>query len=201
MKNVNGPAAILLIFLVGGCADDSVSTTPQTIYEPPPGVRDTLRIGETLPPLQAAGWINGSPPAIGAPGQTGLVVDVTALWCPVCKTSAPSLVTMAEHYKPKGIAFVTIMGDDKMIAENYVSSQKIGWPTGYEATKRMLADLGAFQTDRPMPNADGVPTIYLVDPKGIVRWHDERNRFKHRSSAELVRKLDAAVQELLTGKP
>jgi len=190
----------LLIVLGAGCADDTASTTPQTIYEPPVGVRGLLRIGEPLPPLVAAGWVNGPPPVVGAPGQTGLVVDVTALWCPVCKTTAPSLVALAEHYKPKGIAFVTLMGDDRLIAENYVAAQKIVWPTGYEATKRMLSDLGAYQNDRMMPNADGIPTIYLVDPAGMVRWHDERNRFRHRPAEELVRKLDTAIQELLTGK-
>jgi len=192
---------LVLVLLGAGCADDAAPSKPEIPYEPPVGVRDLLRIGEPLPALKAAGWINGPPPEVGAPGQTGMVVDISAMWCPVCKTSAPSLTAMAEHYKPKGIAFVTIMSDDKMVAENYVSTHKLFWPTGYEASKQMLADLGAHQSERTMPNAVGMPTIYLVDPKGIVRWHDERSRFRHRSSAEIVRKLDAAIQELLTGKP
>jgi hypothetical protein len=131
----------------------------------------------------------------------GVVVDVSAMWCPVCKQTAPSLVILAKHYQPLGIRFVTIMGDYRGMVEQYITEQQIFWPTGYRATQQMLADLGAFHRSRVMPGAEGAPTVYVVDRAGIVRWNDAQARLRHRPPAEQVRKLDAAIQALLAPNP
>jgi hypothetical protein len=39
-----------------------------------------LAAGEKLPPLEAAGWLNGSPPQPGAPGVRLIVLDVWTQW-------------------------------------------------------------------------------------------------------------------------
>src|SRR5262245_28918532 len=76
---------VLSVGLIAGCMQSPPATeqaperaTASGIATPP------LKIGDPLPPLSAAGWLNGEPPAPNAPGVRLLVVDAWGSWCPHC---------------------------------------------------------------------------------------------------------------------
>jgi hypothetical protein len=78
--------------LVGGCGcvllfDPAAlglpRSQPEPVREPPPEgsfPEGPLAVGETFPPLEAAGWLNSQPPRPGTPGLRLIVLDVWAHW-------------------------------------------------------------------------------------------------------------------------
>lgn len=190
---LGGLAALLV-----GCDGATPPTKP--IERPPPTPRDTLAVGDVMPKLVAGGWLNGEPKSYDAPGVRGTVVDVWAMWCPVCAQTAPDLMATHEHFRPKGVEFVGISSDQENPAKSYLDRTKMPWPNGHTAELEMLAALGSYQSSRNFPGADGVPTLYLVGPDGKVRWTDARARFRHQKPAAIVAGLETAIKALLDEK-
>ncbi len=156
-----------------------------------------LRVGAVFPPLRAEGWLNGTPPAPGAPGVRLMVVDVWALWCPYCAMSAPGLTRAYEKYSPQGVAFVGITNTNKKIVENFVKTHALPWPNGYGATEQMIAALGAGSGMSGPSPYEVAPTLYLVGPDGRVRWTDSRGRDRHQDPKDWERILDDAIADAL----
>lgn len=92
-KNISArwTIAILALVLVGGGAIGALFVyrpweRPRTVVVPAeevgslPGPKEPLAVGSGFPPLEAAGWSNGAPPAWGEGSSPLVVVDVWALW-------------------------------------------------------------------------------------------------------------------------
>src|SRR6056297_3351124 len=58
--------------------------------------RGGLAVGKPAPEIQAAGWVNGSPPDVLS-GKV-IVVDAWATWCLPCKKKAPDLVETYQKF-------------------------------------------------------------------------------------------------------
>ncbi|QDU22101.1 TlpA family protein disulfide reductase [Urbifossiella limnaea] len=170
----------------GNIADD----VPEVTTPVPPTPQ--LKVGDVIPPLEVKGWINGPPPAVGAPGQKLLLVDVWAEWCPFCKNSAPQLVRLYEKYSSRGVQFVglTNMPDD-MVGQ-YVSRARIPWANGYLMSTDTIIRLGVGTGMRGV-GYQVAPTIYLVGPDGVVRWTDQRMRMNHTPPRDWNKIVDAAI--------
>ena len=200
------PAVVLIAaLLVAGCEPTPPPPRPSLpddmpeVTTPVPPTPQ-LKVGDILPPLVTKGWINGPPPAVGAPGQKLLLVDVWAHWCPFCKTSAPQLVQLHEKYAPRGVHFVglTNMPDD--MVGNYVSRAKIPWPNGYQMSTETIIRLGAG-SGMPGAGYQVAPTILLVGSDGVIRWTDERMRQQHAPPADWHKVVDAAIAAQLDAPP
>lgn len=200
------PAVVIAAALLAtGC--NPTPLTPRTnIPEDMPEVSTPvpptpqLKVGDVLPPLVARGWINGPPPAVGAPGQKLLVVDVWAHWCPFCKTSAPQLVELHEKYSPRGVQFVglTNMPDD--MVSNYLSRGRITWANGYLMSTDTIIRLGA-SSGMPGAGYQVAPTLFLVGPDGVIRWTDGRMRMQHSPPLDWHKTVDAAIAAQLDAPP
>jgi thiol-disulfide isomerase/thioredoxin len=197
----------LLLFLTAGlfaigCAapssDPPVPTAGTQSMEPvgPPRT-ELLTPGTPFPPLQAAGWVNGPPPAFDSPGVRGIVVDLWALWCPYCREAAPELVKLQSQYEPQGILFVSLTNMSRTTVESYVQQFGITWPNGYGASISTFAAYGAYHNAVLVPGYEVTPTIYLLNPDGTVRWSDQRARFRHVKAADLAPELASQLDELL----
>jgi thiol-disulfide isomerase/thioredoxin len=192
---------VLVLSACLGCGEAGKPTAPE---EPEHRLRASgvatpaLKVGDVLPPLQAAGWVNGTPSAHDAPGVRLLVVDAWGAWCPFCQQATPNLVRVYEKYSGQGVAFVSISNVDRGLVESRVRRHSIKWPNGYGAAAQMIADLGAA-SGMPGPAVYEVaPTLYLVGPDGLIRWVDGRGRHLHQDAQAWERKVDAAIAEALS---
>ena len=121
-----------------------------------------LRPGEQLPPIEAAGWINGQPPD-DLRGRV-VVVDAWATWCGVCYQQAPEMIRLWEKFRDEGVVFIGLTdegGADLPSVEQFVDETGIAWPNGYGAVGT-IGQLGA---------AERRPGIWVADRTGRIVWN------------------------------
>jgi thiol-disulfide isomerase/thioredoxin len=189
-----------LLIIAGACDRASEPPSPAEPDPPMPAfVRATpaLKAGDTLPALDAEGWLNGTPPAPSAPGVRLLVVDVWAHWCPFCRQGAPGLADLYKKHAGHGVRFVSLTNMHRNPVARFVEEFGLVWPNGYGATPETIAALGAG-SGLGMPGYGVAPTLYLVGPDGKIVWSDEQARFHHAESAQWRRDVERAIDTALT---
>ena|SRR5437868_11623551 len=114
-----------------------------------------------------------------------VLVDFWAQWCEPCKKELPQLDRLAKEYAPKGVVVLTVNIDkQRENAERMVKQLGL--------TLDVLLDpAGSVAGSYDLPK---MPTSFVVDKKGIVRYVNEGfdgpkdvERFKHELD-ELVAK-------------
>ena len=85
----------------------SPPSSPPPVYSLPEGDYPTgvLAIGSQTPPLEATGWLNGTPRVEHAKLT---VIDLWSAWCPFCRATAPGLVRTYDKYAGRGVEFVSV---------------------------------------------------------------------------------------------
>jgi thiol-disulfide isomerase/thioredoxin len=96
-----------------------------------------------------------------------VMLSFWASWCGSCMRRMPSEVKLAERMKGRPFALVGVNGDpNRERAMRAVEKEKITWPSFWSTEGRY----------GPIPTAWNVqswPTIYLLDPNGVVRFKGE----------------------------
>ncbi|MGH9496585.1 MAG: TlpA family protein disulfide reductase [Candidatus Sulfotelmatobacter sp.] len=89
-----------------------------------------------------------------------VVLNFWATWCPPCVEELPSLMTMQERMKRRGVVVVGISIDtDKDAYHRFLRERGINFLT--------VRDPG--QTVAGMYGTSGWPETYIIDRKGVVR--------------------------------
>jgi peroxiredoxin len=84
-------------------------------------------------------------------------------WCDDCLRDLPIINRMARELVPRGLAVLAIntgLNDSESKARAYWKKYGYGFPTGFDRS----FEIGTAFKVR------GVPTVFLVDSKGIVRY-------------------------------
>ncbi|MBL9173090.1 MAG: redoxin family protein [Verrucomicrobiales bacterium] len=132
----------------------------------------TLGIGDPAPKLQTGKWIQGDPVATLEPGKTYLV-EFWATWCGPCRTSIPHLNEVAAKFKDRGLVVIgqDAWENDESLVEPFV--KKMGTNMTYRVAldHKQGSEKGTMaETWMEAAGQNGIPTAFLVDPKGRIAW-------------------------------
>lgn len=125
--------------------------------------RAQLKVGDTAPPIQAAGWVNGGPIEEDDLKGKVVVVDAWATWCYPCRQQAPHIVEMYQKFKDQNVLFIGLTTDDEQMLpeiKTWLKETGITWPNGYGAFESLIA----FK-------ADTIPQVWVIGSDGKVVWN------------------------------
>ena len=189
-----------LALLAAGCSQPVSNPAPEPPKYSPQPFTGALVVGDKLPPLRAAGWLNGPAPVPGAAGAKLLLVDLWGNWCPFCREGAPGLVRLYKKYADRGVAFVSVTNSPKAGVEQFIENYSIPWPNGYDMPVESLPELGA-SSGLNMEGYAVAPVVYLLGADGKILWNDNQARLRHKESKAWEQELDAAIEAALGKNP
>lgn len=128
-----------------------------------PGGEEVLRrerVGAAAPELKGLVAVQGDPPlTLAALRGKVAVIDFWAAWCVVCRKTVPTLNRWHEQLGPRGLVVVGLSSDELPQATRGVAQFGIRYPVAIDDTEEMFPAYGAM----------ALPTLYVIDKKGVVR--------------------------------
>lgn len=138
-------------------------------------------VGQPLPKL------SGLLPDAKLPATAGKVVlvDFWASWCVPCEASFACMNRLNASYAKKGLVILGISVDDEAAGfKAFVAKQKPAFTVAHDISHKVAA---AF-------NPPGMPTSYLVDRKGNIRYIHKG--FKGASTErDYTKEIEALLEE------
>jgi peroxiredoxin len=113
-----------------------------------------------------------------------LVVKLWASWCPQCRGAFPALEALRRDYQSRGVEVIAVSVDERrQDAEAFLKTLRHELRVTLDPRGRVLK---AF-------NAPGVPSTYLIDRRGFVRFMHTGD--DDRTDAAYRRQIDTLLAE------
>jgi thiol-disulfide isomerase/thioredoxin len=115
-----------------------------------------------------------------------VVLDFWASWCAPCRASIPILSRIARRHRAGGLVTLGVNIEATQPAQYVARAHRAlgaGFPTLHDATWEMQRAFGVHS----------VPTIVVVDRRGVVRWYER--------GIPSEDALDAEIREILREPP
>ncbi len=122
----------------------------------------SIEVGESLPDFTLRTFAGANSSRATLAGKPTLLVFWNT-WCPNCLRELPEINRLAEEFGPRGLAVLAIntgINDSEDKARAYWKNHGYVFPGGFDHDFAMMQAFGVR----------GVPTIFLVDAKGVVRY-------------------------------
>jgi cytochrome c biogenesis protein CcmG/thiol:disulfide interchange protein DsbE len=148
-------SSLAVVIVVAGCTS---SDKPDA-----GGAADgRVEVGAPAPSYSAVA-LNGD--SVSLAGQKGKVVllNVWATWCHPCRDEIPELRALHDRFQARGLEVVGVSVDAGGTEDGiraFMKDFKMTYPVWHDPDERISARFLTF----------GVPTTYLIDREGILRW-------------------------------
>jgi peroxiredoxin len=122
----------------------------------------SVEVGERLPDFAVQTFDGATSSRATLEGRPLLLIFWNT-WCPNCMRELPKINRLAKEFGPRGLAVLAIntaINDSETKARAYWLKHELVFPSGFDH------DFEIGQAFRVW----GVPTIFLVDSKGVVRY-------------------------------
>jgi len=122
----------------------------------------STEVGEPLPDFAIQTFDGKNASRATLEGKPALLIFWNT-WCPNCMRELPEINRLAEQFGPRGLtvlAINTAINDSETKARVYWKKSEYVFPSGFDY------DFEVGQAFRVL----GVPTVFLVDSKGVVRY-------------------------------
>jgi len=97
-----------------------------------------------------------------------VLIDFWATWCPPCVGEMPAVKQAYDEFHPKGFEIVGISLDkDKDKLTQFVTTNRMEWPQYFDGQYWLNKYARQF-------GIDGIPAMWLIDKKGLLRDIDAR---------------------------
>ena len=135
------------------------SAQGMTVMPPPP-----LSAGTRAPAFRTQ-TVNGRPLSLASLRGKVVLLDYWATWCGPCRMAMPTLRALQQKYHRQGFTVVgmSVDGTDTISqVKPFVKALHISYPITVAVSANTYAKKAYHVT--------GIPSQYLIDKKGIVRW-------------------------------
>ena len=129
-------------------------------------------VGQPAPPIEVGEWVSGRPEAEDVFAGRNVILEFWGTHCGPCISAIPHLNELASTYGGAETLFVSLSPEDARTIERFLE-------------KRPIKGSVAIDSERATFDAYGIrsiPHTFLIDAKGLLRWHGHPNHF----TAELL---------------
>jgi len=146
--------------------------------------------GKPAPALNEDVWFGSKPPALASLKGHPVVLFFWAHWCPDCKAEIPILAKVMQKYEPQGVKLIGPTKYYGYVSRGQDATPEVEKPYIDQVRKQYYAPLG----DMPAPldnanftnyGASTVPTLVMIDKKGVVRLYHPGNLTEEELTAQL----------------
>ena len=125
-------------------------------------------VGQPAPPIDVAEWISGRPEGEEVLAGKNVILEFWGTHCGPCISAIPHLNELASTYGGPETLFVSLSPEDSRAIERFLEKRPI---KGSVAVDRERATFDAY-------GIRSIPRTFLIDAKGLLRWHGHPNHFK-----------------------
>ncbi|WP_139490397.1 redoxin domain-containing protein [Brevibacillus dissolubilis] len=124
-------------------------------------------------------------------GKPLVIVFLRGTWCPNCRKQFLELNEYYERFVQKGVNLIAIVGQKLANVKQYAEHEQIKYPVFSDETREVIKAYEVFTPIKWDSFRIAIPSTYLVDSKGLIRYsYVGDSQFDRPTAQELLDVID-----------